>query len=135
MSSKFVRDSFNASWATLVPTIPLLDIINNDPEHDTMPDLWASVEFTAFNELPASLGAPSCRREEGTISVVLAARSGTGDGALNDAAELVRDAYRYWKEGDLATTQIDPPLSSSGFSDGYWYLMDIDITYNYDRFI
>ena len=135
MSSKYVRDQFRASWPVLLPTIPLLDTINTDPDHDTMPDLWATVEFVAFNENPVSMGDPSCRREEGTIIVQLSGESGDGDGALLDAATLVQNAYRYWQVTGLRVTQIDPPLSNLGYSDGRWYTMSIDITYDYDQFI
>lgn len=135
MSSKYVRDEFRESWPALVPTIPLFDTINEDPDHTTMPDLWATEEYVAFNEDPMSLGQPSCRRESGTISVVISSRSGGGDSDLNDAAETIRDAYRYWSVTDLRVTQIDPPLASDGYSDGYWYIMNIDISYEYDRYI
>ena len=135
MSSQYVRDQFRASWPVLVPTIELFDTINDDPDHDAMPELWATVEFVAFNEDPVSLGEPSCRRESGTIIVELSGRSGLGDDALTAAAETVRTAYRYWKVPGLRVTQIDPPLSDNGFSEGRWYIMSIDISYDYDRYI
>lgn len=135
MSSEAVRNAFRSSWPALVPSIPLVETINIDPYHGNMPDLWATVEFVAFNEDILSLGQPSCRRESGTITVVLSGRSGTQDSSLTSASETVRDAYRYWKDGSVRTTQIDPPLSGDGFSEGNWYIMDIDISYDYDRYI
>ena len=135
MSSKYVRDEFRASWATKVPGITLYETINDDPDHTDMPDLWATVEFVAFNEQPISLGSPSCRRETGTIIVVLAYRSGQGDDELLTAAETIRTAYRHWAVTDLSVTQTDPPLSDAGFSDGMWYTMSIDISYVYNKYI
>jgi len=135
MSSKYVRDEFRDSWSTKVPSIPLHETLNDDPDHSDMEDLWATVEFVAFNEQPISLGSPSCRRETGTIIVVLMSRAGQGDEDLLTAAETVRTAYRHWSETDLNITQIDPPLSDRGFSDGMWYTMSIDISYVYDRYI
>jgi len=135
MSSKAVRDKFRASWPILVPSIPMFDVVNDDPDHDIMPDLWVAVEFISFNEEAVSLGRPACRRESGTITIVLSVKSGTSDDAINDAAEVIRDAYRYWKDGSVRSTQIDPPVPADGFSDGLWYIVDIDISYDYDRFI
>lgn len=135
MSSKYVRDEFRASWPVRVPSIPLYETINTDPDHDTMPESWSTVEFVAYNEEPASLGTPSCRRETGIITVVLSTRSGTWDTILNDMAETVRNAYRHWEVSNLRVTQVDPPLATDGFSDGMEYIMDIDIAYTYDQFI
>ena len=135
MSSQYVREQFRTSWSTKVPSIPFHETINDDPDHTSMEALWATVEFIAFNESQVSLGSPSCRREEGTIVVVLSARSGVGDGTLNVAAETVRTAYRHWAVTDLKVTQIDPPLSDGGSSDGMFYSVTIDISYVYDRII
>lgn len=135
MSSEYVRDAFRDSWSTLVPTIPFHDVINIDPDHENMEDLWASAEFLAFNETPVSLGSPSCRRENGTIVVELSGKAGEGDTSLSSAVETVRDAYRHWSSGSLRVTQVDPPLPDSGFSDGGYYVMTVDISYVYDLFI
>ena len=135
MSSEYVRDQFRDSWATKVPSIPFYETVNDDPDHSVSAALWATAEFVAFNEVQVSLGSPSCRREEGTIIVVLAARSGVGDNTLLAAAETVRTAYRHWAVTDLQVTQIDPPLLDSGFSDGMWYTVSVDISYTYDRII
>jgi len=135
MSSKYVRDEFRSSWSIKVPSIPFHETVNDDPDHSNMPDLWATAEFVAFNETPVGLGNPSCRRESGTIIVVLSSKSGEGDSNLNDAAETVRTAYRHWEVTNLRVTQIDPPLGDDGFSVGMWYIMSIDISYDYDRYI
>ena len=135
MSSLYVRDEFRDSWATQVPSIPLYETLNDDQSHTDMPDIWATVEFVAFNEQQVSLGSPSCRRETGTIIIVLTGRSGQGDSDLNTASETIRTAYRHWAVTDLSVTQIDPPLSDAGYSDGLWYTISIDISYVYDRYI
>jgi len=135
MSSKYVREQFRAAWPVLVPTIPLYETLNVDPDHSQMPELWCTVEFYAPNEYAASIGQPSCRRESGTIELTLVVRSGTTDSAMNDAAEVIRDAFRYWSVPELRVTQIDPPVATKGFSDGMWYVAGVDIAYDYDRFI
>jgi len=135
MSSKYVRDEFRDSWSTKVSAIPFYETINDDPDHTDMPDLWVSAEFVAFNENQISLGSPSCRRETGTIIVVVNGRAGDGDADLLTAAETIRTAYRHWAVTDLSVTQIDPPLSDLGYSDGMWYTLSIDISYVYDRYI
>lgn len=134
MSSKFVRDAFRDSWAGKVPGIPYFDTINTAPNKENMPDLWASAEFQSFNEEPVSMGQPSCRRETGVITVVLSIRSGEGDDAITQAAEMVRDAYRYWRIEGLSVTQVDPPIDTDGFSDGMWFIMDVDINYDFDQY-
>lgn len=135
MSSQYVRDAFRSSWTTLVPSVPLHETINSDPDHSDMEDLWSTVEFVAFNETPISLGSPSCRRETGTITVDVAGKSGEGDSAILTAVETIRTAYRHWATGGLRVTQVDPPLPDSGFSNGGYYVMTIDISYTYDLFI
>ena len=135
MSSQYVRDKFRQSWYALVPSITLYETINDDPDHDSITGVWATVMFNAFNETPVSLGQPSCRREEGTITVVLSYRAGEGDRVLNAAAESVRNAFRYWDAENITVVQVDPPLASNGFSDGMNYVVDVDITYTYDNYI
>lgn len=130
-----MREQFRQSWYSKVPGIDLLETINDDPNHDSVSGVWATVSFNAFNETAVSLGNPSCRREEGTISVILANTAGDGDSVLSAAAEQVRDAYRYWSVTGLKVTQVDPPLAPDGFSDGMNYIMDVDITYTYDNYI
>lgn len=135
MSSKYVRDSFRTSWATSVPTIPFHETINDDIDHDTAEDLWATFTFIAFNEERVSMSTPACYEESGTITVSLIAKSGTGDAALLTAAELVRDAYRYWTVANLRIVQADPPLSDQGYSDGIWYFLDVDLSYVYNHYV
>lgn len=135
MSSKTVRDAFRDSWATAVPSVPLHETINDDPDHTSMPDLWATVEFVAFNEDPIALGNPSCRRETGTIIVVVSGKAGEGDSALNTAVDTIRTAYRHWVSDGVKVTQIDPPLSDEGFSSGRFYTMSVDISYVFDQVI
>jgi len=135
MSSRHVRQQFRSSWSFKVPGIDLLETINDDPNHDDVSGIWATVSFNAFNETAVSLGSPSCRREEGTIAITLSNTSGDGDNVLSNAAEQVRNAYRYWNTEGIRVTQIDPPLDPDGFSDGMNYIVDIDITYVYDNYI
>lgn len=135
MSSKYVRDEFRSSWVTEVPTIPLYETLNDDPDHSTMPDLWASVEFQAFNEERISFGSPSCWEERGTITISIAVKAGTGDASLLTACETVRDAYRSWEVDNLEIVQVDPPISDSGYSEGLWYYMDVDISYVYENYV
>ena len=136
MSSKTVRDDFRASWTTLVPSVPFYETINDDPDHTTMPDIWATGEFVAFNEDQVALGNPSCRRETGTIIVVVSGKAGEGDSDLNTAVETIRTAYRHWASSNgVKVTQIDPPLSDDGFSSGRFYTMSVDISYVFDQVI
>ena len=131
MSSKAVRDAFRASWSTAVPDIDFYETVNDDPDHSTIPALWATAEFQSYNDEPITLGNPACYRETGIITVVLATTAGIGDDDLLVAAEKVRDAYRHWRSGDIRVVQVDPPLNE-GFSDGNYYIMDVDISYVYD---
>lgn len=135
MSSKVVRDEFYDAWLSLVPGIPFHKTINIDPDHSDMEDLWVTAEFVAFNESPISLGNPSCRRETGTITVDVSSKSGEGEDTLNEAIDTIRTAFRHWATAGIRVTQVDPPLPDSGFSNGMYYIMTVDISYTYDLFV
>ncbi len=137
MSSKYVKDQFEASWAAKVPTIPLYQTDNEDPDHEDgtlLSGAWATLEYNDFGEEILSLGSPSCRRENGTISVVLSVESGEGSAALDTAGEVIRLAYRNWAVTDLRIDTADP-LSDGGFSDGNYYTASVDLSYVYDYYL
>ena len=98
-----------------------------------MEELWATLEFVSNNNERVSLGSTACYREQGTITVVLNVKSGDGESNIIAASELIRTAYKDFKSGGFRLTQIDPALAL-GFSDGNYYLMDIDCSYDYDTF-
>jgi hypothetical protein len=109
--------------------------VNDDPDHDSIEDLWATAEYVAFNEERISLGSPACWRESGTITIVISGISGDGDAALLVASNNIRNAYRGWDVDKISVIKVDPPQATPSFSDGNWYSMEINLTYDYDYFI
>ena len=136
MSSLVVRQAFEDSWATIMPTVPLHDTINEEPDRSVLPDQWATVDYIPSDDPQISLGEPACWRERGVILVVVFALPGQGDDAATTMADAVRDGYRYWKDstGYIKIDQATPP-ESGGASDGRWFAASTSLSYQYDRLI
>ncbi len=136
MSSKIVRDAFEAAFAVLVPGIPLHDTDNEEPERGTLPDEWATTDYASYGEARASLGAIACRRETGTITVVVFVKAGTGSDQALTLAETIRTAFRDWKDttGKISITEVVPSETGDA-SDGRWFAAAVNLHYNFDNYI
>lgn len=136
MSSKVVRDAFEAAWLVELPAIPLHDTINEEPDRETLPDNWATVDYIPSSDQRVSLGEQACWRETGTILVVVYALPGLGDTAAITMADQVRAAFRDWQDStiDMEIDQADPPEGGAA-SDGRWFAAAVSLTYQYDRLI
>ncbi len=136
MSSKTVRDAFEAAFVILVPGIPLHDTDNEEPDRSTLPAEWATTDYIAYGEARVSLGAVACRRETGTITVVVFVKAGTGSDQALVLAESVRTAFRDWKDatGKISVTEVVPAETGEA-SNGRWFAAAVNINYNFDIYI
>lgn len=136
MSSLVVREAFEAAWQTLMPGLTLYGTINEEPDRETLPDAWATVDYIPSDDPQISLGTQACWRESGFILVVVFALPGQGDTAATALADQVRDAFRSWKASaiDMVIDQATPP-ESGGASDGRWFASSVSLSYQYDRLI
>ena len=136
MSSKAVRDAFEAAFAILVPAIPLQDTDNEEPDRSTLPESWATTDYVGYGEQRMSLGTVACRRETGTITVVVFVKAGTGSDQALTLAESIRTAFRDWKDstGNISITEVVPAETGEA-SSGRWFAAAVNLNYNFDIYI
>lgn len=140
MSSKVVRTWFREQIPLRVPSIPFFETINKEPPTQNLPSLWFTVEFTNPQEQRISLGERACWRETGQVGFVVLGRSGKGDDAVLDAAELIREAFRNSRPvltvapgepGYLVIDGVEPPDTDVSES-GNWFLASLSCPYTFD---
>ena len=136
MSSGAVRTAFETAWLTLMPTLPLYDTINEEPDRDTLPAEWVTVDYLSFGEERVSLGDTACRRETGTIVPIVFVKAGSAGTQVIVLADAVKDAFRDWKDPTLKIkiTAVSPGENGDS-SDGRWFAASINLTYVYDRYV
>lgn len=136
MSSGAVRTAFETAWSILLPTLPLEDTLNEEPDRKTLASEWATVDYLSLGENRASLGVQACRRELGTITVIIFVKAGYGSAQAILLADQVRTAFRDWKDpsGKISITGVDPGETGEG-SDGRWFAASINLTYKFDQYI
>ena len=136
MSSKTVRDTFETAFVALIPTLPLLDTDNEEPDRGTIPAEWATTDYIAYGEERVSLGQQACWRETGTITVVVFVKCGTGSDQALVLAESVRDTFRAWKDstGKLSIPEV-VPADTGAASSGRWFAAAVNLNYIFDIYI
>ena len=136
MSSGAVRDAFETAWLTLMPTLPLVDTINDEPDRDTLPDEWVTLDFISPGETRESLGDTACRRERGTIIPIVFVKAGSGSAQAIILADSIKDAFRDWADstGKISITAVSPGEFGDS-SDGRWMGISINLDYVYDQYI
>ena len=130
MSSKAVRDAFEAGWLIAMPGLDL------EADRTTLADQWATADYSSFGEQRVSLGETACRRETGLITVIVFIKAGEGDAQAVTLADSVRDAFRDWKDptGNITINRVDPGETGEG-SDGRWFAASVNLTYTFDQYI
>lgn len=136
MSAKVVRDAARAmvqdgGWPA---ALPFFETVNKQAARGATNDLasWSTLEFdlTADRE-PIDIGG-SCFLERGQISVVIAARSGSGDSAPMDAWPAVDAFVRGWSwPAGLSVSAPSPPDELTDEPDGRWQRWEVAVPYIY----
>jgi hypothetical protein len=136
MSSKTVRDTFETAFAALLPTLPLLDTDNDEPDRHSIPAEWATTDYIAYGEERKSLGETACWRETGTITVVVFVKAGTGSDQALVLADSVRTAFRAWKDSTVKLSIVEAvPADTGAASNGRWYAAAVNLNYIFDIYI
>jgi hypothetical protein len=134
MSSPAVRDAIRAAWPTLVPTIPLVETINDTPETlEIEVPIWATLVFDVTNRGPVTMGSHPWIEETGMIVVALMSYSGTGDDEVARAAGVIMQAFEMWISPDKAIwiQSVDGPRSPDMEAGGNVYRLSVNLNYAY----
>ena len=136
MSSGAVRTAFETAWPTLLPTLALVDTLNDEPDRNTLPDEWATLDFISTGESRESLSNPACRRERGTIIPIVFVKAGSGSAQAIVLADSIKDAFRDWEDPTqtISITAVSPGETGDS-SDGRWMGVSINLDYVYDQYI
>ena len=99
-----------------------------------LPDRWVSLERDYAGVERITIGTPNVQfRENGTLTVVVAVRAGTGDAEANTIAERVRNLFHDYAELHLQVTSVS---SATVFDpdDGSFFLVKVPVNYFFDFF-
>ena len=133
MSSGTVREAMKTAWADLVPTIPLVETINDTP--DTIPEspIWATFIFDVTSSGPVTMGSDPWFEELGVAMVALMSYSGEGDLTVAAVAEDVIKAWRLWISPDKAIwiQSADGPRPPDMETAGNSYRLSVNLNYAY----
>ena len=148
MSSKYVRDTIKAFFASDIPSEKTLDVtalfgdINNSLTDAGIAkrEDWTGLQFVPSSEEPVSVTSNNTTgkyRERGIIflHVVHIAKA---DAATNivDRSEILRNAFRGQRIGDIIIEGVTPPNFESGATlqfDGGWTSAAIIVNYYRDE--
>jgi hypothetical protein len=134
MSNIAVRNAFKSAWATLVPTIPLFDTINEAPSNlEVEVPIWATFLFDVSNRGPVTMGSNPWVEEVGTAAVALMGESGVGDEEVAQAAQTVIDAWGAWQAlaGNLWVQSVDGPRPPDPEAIGDIFRLMVVLNYHY----
>jgi hypothetical protein len=139
MTSLAVRNEIKSKWATLVPTLPLVDADNIDPtDNGTVPTDWARLSFLTSQDNKISIGSfPACWRETGLVQMRVYSKSGIGSDVALANAEMVRAAWMQYTglSSMLYFDSISPPLDlADGESDGEAYGVQVTVAYTFNTY-
>ncbi len=136
MSNDAVREAFRQALTSTFPGVPYVESITTRVDNAGLPDLWQSLQFIAASDDAVTIGKPAWWRELGIARVWVVGKAGTGDAAAVQQADMVNNALRRFtalNEG-LKVMSTSPPQNAAE-SDGRWFLVSVDLRYQYDRFI
>jgi len=136
MSSAVVRTAFRTELAAAFPAVPIYDTLSLRIDNPSLPALWMSTDFIPTNDVPISIGTPSCRRESGLFRTYIVAKAGAGDAAAIAQADAVISHFRRWADstGQIRVAGNTPPTPQDQ-SDGRWLIVSIDFSFNNSYYI
>jgi hypothetical protein len=134
MSSQAVRLAFRTAWPILVPTIPLVETINDAPtDMETEQQIWATFVFDVINRADVTMGTNPWTEETGVAMVALMGYSGVGDDLVGQAAATVMAAWKHWISADkmLWLSSVDGPRPPDLETVGDKYRLSVSLNYAY----
>lgn len=127
MSSSYIRQQIiNFFTSTIVTETHVIDLTG---ESETLGDLlarngithrdnWVGLQFVGNEEIPISVGATNtkgCYRELGTVYIHVVAPTKIGVASeILPRSELIRDAFRGQRLGDMWIDSVSPPNFGNG---------------------
>lgn len=129
MSSQTVREAFRTKLVAEFPAIPLIETYGVEVDNESLPAMWMGIGFVAISEERLTLDEPSYWSELGVVRVRVAGKSGVGDTAVMEQSDLIRAAFRYWRQDGIELEFTLPPGEENPESDGQWIFADVDLQY------
>jgi hypothetical protein len=134
MSSDAIRSAIRADWPRLMPAVRYIDTINRSlPQNPPLPlpDVWGTLGFEVIDRRHLTMGANPWVQETGTISIIVVARSGHGDGPGVAAATAAMHAWDGWRDptGEMEISAVLPPRETDAEADGNWKLFVVACSY------
>lgn len=140
MSATAVREAFRDKIDAIVTaTLGALGwTFPGDTNDEVRPDAatkWITLEFVGGQEKIIGRAPSSTRyRENGAVFVDLHTQAGSGNSEAEAAAEVIRAAFRGWKDGsvDLRVFEVDAAQMNVGQS--ATVRAAVHVPYQYDHF-
>lgn len=124
-------DQFVARWSAVQMPIPFIEVVNTDPELNTLPDLWGSALMQSDQRSDVTLGSFPWVEESGQIIVGMFARAGTGRNGLDEATAQLRRFFHGYMTADnsLHFTSVIGPEDIDPQADGEWWRLGFTIPF------
>jgi len=135
MSQEAIRTAWRNLAADVSWPVPYVDSVSAALDPSTLPDLWSTLQFDAYETSQIGIGPlPQDHRERGGVIVVVWGRAGVGDSSVIDASQLCRDAAFAWTGFPSGYTRGDmgSPDDPQPSGDGLWYGAQFTAEYRYD---
>lgn len=142
MSADYVRTAFREVVPPLLTGagFTFFESVNEAHATNELPPRWFTLDFTPSDDSPAALGQPQLFRESGSCVIAIFTAQNIEDTTAVDAAEIVRQALVHYSKADASGNYVrvldcGPPTDSDGGDfRGAWYVITVDVRYQFDRF-
>lgn len=142
MSAEYVRAGFREVVPPLLTaeTFAYFESVNEAHATKELPPRWFTLDFTPSDDAPAALGQPQLFRESGSCVIAIFTAQDIQDATAVEAAEIVRQALVHYVKADatgnhLRVIDCGPPRDADGGDfRGAWYVITVDVRYQFDRF-
>lgn len=124
-------DEFYQRWDGLDMPVPLIEVVNTNPDLDTLPDQWAGALQRSDHRSDATLGSQPWVEETGQIIVGFLARSGTGRETLDAAVDALRLGFHGYlsPDGAIHFVAVIGPEDIDPEANGEWWRLGFRVPY------
>ena len=129
MSDPLVVAVFEARLALLAPGVPYLRTLNIRPPD--LPDAYVSLERDYATVDRITIGVPTLFREQGSLSVVVNTRAGTGVTPGDTIAEQVRALFHNFNQDHLHVQTVGSAVVFDP-DDGSFFQLKVPVQYQFD---
>lgn len=134
MASQSVIDSFKSVIAAVDPAVPIVEAAAVQNDNSELPDLFQVLVFTGADSRRTAIGPQPCFRETGNLTVLVYGVSGDGEALIRVHAEALSVVLAPYIDPaiHLFVNSCSPPENPTLESNGRWYPLAINITFDRD---